>query len=190
MNEIELLKSIYKNINKEKILNENPDLTMVEIDEFFKKVKSNFFQEDKNELQLNSNLLLYTDGAARGNPGPASVGCVLKNSKGENLKEFCKVIGTATNNVAEYQALVYGLDLALEFKPDILDIYSDSELLVKQMTGVYKTKNTKIKELKEIAEIKLQEINKYTFTAIRRELNTEADKLANKALDESSPGMN
>ncbi|MCP4728358.1 MAG: ribonuclease HI family protein, partial [bacterium] len=106
------------------------------------------------------------------------------------LQELGKVIGTATNNVAEYQALIYGLDLAINFQPDRLDIYSDSELLVKQMKGEYKTKNPRIKELREIILVKLQSIDDYTFTAIKREFNTDADALANKALDEAAPGKN
>ncbi len=192
MDDYTFLKKIYRHLDLNKLMKETPSLKIEDVDEYFRKIRdalgirpdSEYDQGEKREF------ILYTDGAARGNPGPAAVGCVLKNSGGDILQEFGRVIGTATNNVAEYQALIYGLDLALNFQPDKLDIYSDSELLVKQMNGEYKTKNPKIKELKEIVLVKLQEIDEYSFTAIKREFNADADALANKALDETAPGKN
>ncbi len=192
MDSLTLLRNIYRYLDIKGLLGEFPELTKENVDDLFRQIKEELGLKEKwdKPRASSSELILYIDGAARGNPGPAAVGCVLKNSRGEDLLTEGKTIGTATNNVAEYSALLYGLDLASQFQPDKLQIYSDSELMVKQMTGVYKTRDPKMKELREIALVKLQSIEDYTFTAIPRELNSDADSLANKALDEASPGLN
>ena len=126
---------------------------------------------------------LFTDGGARGNPGPAAYGYVLEAEDGTVLAAHGESIGTATNNVAEYRALVAGLEKALELQVDELEVVSDSELLVKQMRGEYKVKNPALRELWEDAQGLERGLGKVTFTAVRREHNELADRLVNEALD-------
>jgi len=126
---------------------------------------------------------LSTDGGARGNPGPAAFGYVLETEDGTILAAHGERIGVATNNVAEYSALVAGLERALELGVDELEVVSDSELLVKQMTGEYRVKNEALKELNERASRLARRLGRVDYTAVRREHNELADRLVNEALD-------
>ena len=126
---------------------------------------------------------LSTDGGARGNPGPAAYGYVLEAEDGTVLDARGEAIGVATNNVAEYRALVAGLTKAVELGLDEVEVVSDSELLVKQMRGEYKVKNAALRELNAEAEALARRLPKVTYTAVRRELNELADRLVNEALD-------
>jgi ribonuclease HI len=126
---------------------------------------------------------LSTDGGARGNPGPAAYGYVLEAEDGTVLAAHGETIGVATNNVAEYRALVAGLEKAAELHVDELDVVSDSELLVKQMRGEYKVKNPALRELNATAEALAARLARVTYKAVRREHNVLADRLVNEALD-------
>ena len=126
---------------------------------------------------------LSTDGGARGNPGPAAFGYVLETEDGTILAAHGERIGVATNNVAEYSALVAGLERALELGVDELEVVSDSELLVKQMTGEYRVKNEALKELNERASRLARRLRRVDYKAVRREHNELADRLVNEALD-------
>jgi ribonuclease HI len=126
---------------------------------------------------------LSTDGGARGNPGPAAYGYVLEAEDGTVLAAHGETIGTATNNVAEYQALVAGLEKAHELQVDEVEVVSDSELLVKQMRGEYKVKNEALRELSIQAARLARQIGNVSYTAVRREHNELADRLVNEALD-------
>jgi len=126
---------------------------------------------------------LSTDGGARGNPGPAAYGYVLESDDGHVLAAHGERIGTATNNVAEYRALVAGLEKALALGVDELEVVSDSELLVKQMRGEYRVKNEALRELRDEAEALARRLRKINYTAVRREHNELADRLVNEALD-------
>jgi len=126
---------------------------------------------------------LSTDGGARGNPGPAAYGYVLEASDGTVLDARGEAIGVATNNVAEYRALLAGLERAAELGVDELEVVSDSELLVKQMRGEYKVKNAALRELWEEAGRLARRLDRVEYTAVRRELNELADALVNEALD-------
>ena len=126
---------------------------------------------------------LFTDGGARGNPGPAAYGYVLEAEDGTVLAAHGETIGVATNNVAEYRALVAGLEKAAELGVEELEVVSDSELLVKQMRGEYKVKNPALRELNAAAEALAAGFRKVTYTAVRREHNELADRLVNEALD-------
>jgi ribonuclease HI len=128
---------------------------------------------------------LSTDGGARGNPGPAAFGYVLEADDGTVLAAHGEAIGEATNNVAEYRALVAGLEKALELAVDELEVISDSELLVKQMRGEYKVKNEALRELWEEASRVARQVGSVRYTAVRREHNELADQLVNEALDAS-----
>ena len=126
---------------------------------------------------------LSTDGGARGNPGPAAYGFVLESEDGTVLAAEGRAIGVATNNVAEYSALIAGLERALELAVSELEVVSDSELLVKQMTGEYRVKNEALKELSLEATRLARRLGSVRYTAVRREHNELADRLVNDALD-------
>ena len=129
-------------------------------------------------------LIIYTDGGSRGNPGPAGCGAVIYDEDKNIVTEISEFIGEATNNQAEYKAVVFAIKKAQEFEVDFLDFYLDSELVVKQLNREYKVKN------KELAPLFVQIYNaifkfkKVNFSHVRREFNKEADKLANLAMDE------
>ena len=128
-------------------------------------------------------LSIYTDGGARGNPGPAAIGIVVKDGKGNVIKEVGKYIGKTTNNEAEYRALVSGLDSVLDKDVNEVDCFLDSLLVVKQLNGDFKVKNANIKRFWN--EIKRLERNfkKITYNHIERSKNSEADALVNEVLD-------
>jgi ribonuclease HI len=126
---------------------------------------------------------LFTDGGARGNPGPAAFGYVLEAEDGTMLDARGEKIGVATNNVAEYSALIAGLEAALERGITDLEVVSDSELVVKQMRGEYKVKNEALRGLSQEAARLARELGKVAYTAVRREHNELADRLVNEALD-------
>ena len=126
---------------------------------------------------------LWTDGGARGNPGPAAFAYVLETEDGTVLDARGEAIGVATNNVAEYSALVAGLGRAVEAGVRELEVRSDSELMVKQMRGEYRVKNRDLQSLFLDASRAAREIGRVTYTHVRREHNELADRLVNEALD-------
>ena len=129
---------------------------------------------------------LFTDGGARGNPGPAAAAFVLEAEDGTVLEARGTTIGVATNNVAEYRALVDGLRRASELGVDELEVVSDSELIVKQMRGEYRVKNEALRALHREASTLADGMKRVTYTAVRREQNELADRLVNEALDSAS----
>jgi ribonuclease HI len=126
---------------------------------------------------------LFTDGGARGNPGPAAYGFVLEDEDGTVLEARGEAIGVATNNVAEYSALIAGLRRAGELGVDQLEVVSDSELMVKQMRGEYRVKNEALQDLSLEASRLARRLGEVTYRAVRREHNELADRLVNDALD-------
>ncbi len=127
--------------------------------------------------------ILYTDGGARGNPGPAGIGAVLK--VGGEIKEYKKYLGEATNNQAEYRALILGLEKAKEAGAGEIECYLDSELVVKQMKREYKVKDADLAPLfVKVWNLSLG-FKKISFQHVRREMNQRADDLVNKAIDEA-----
>ncbi len=135
------------------------------------------------------NLIIYTDGVSRGNPGDAGIGVILKDSGGAVIDEIGKYIGTTTNNVAEYTALINALEYAVKHKAASADIFLDSELVVRQMNGIYRVKDENLAVLFNKAQLLIKKIrgkgqgSNVTLTHIPREKNKEADNLANKAVD-------
>lgn len=128
-------------------------------------------------------LLVNVDGGARGNPGPAAIGVVVRDADGHVIRDLGETIGDATNNVAEYRALIRGIELATELGADELEIRGDSELVVKQMLGQYKVKHPDMKPLHAKAKESLAGLSGWSITHVRREQNAEADALVNQALD-------
>ena len=132
---------------------------------------------------------LSTDGGARGNPGPAAYAYVLEAEDGTVLAAHGEAIGRATNNVAEYRGLIAGLEKAVEVGVDELVVVSDSELMVKQMTGEYRVKNEALRDLSLQASRLARRIGSVRYTAVRREHNELADRLVNEALDAERDGL-
>jgi ribonuclease HI len=125
------------------------------------------------------------DGASRGNPGPASYAVVIRDPSAKIILELAKNIGRETNNVAEYYALLAALDYATSHNISALRIRSDSELLVRQMQGRYKVKSADLKPLHERASKMAKQLGYFAIEHVRRELNRDADALANVALDQA-----
>jgi ribonuclease HI/probable phosphoglycerate mutase len=130
-------------------------------------------------------LSLFTDGACRGNPGQGGAGAVLLGGNGEVLGTAKKFLGHCTNNIAEYRALILGLEAALERGTSVISIYLDSELLVRQIQGIYRVKNPDLKPL--MAEIRdlLDRFDTWKIEHVPRSENALADGLANEAIDEA-----
>ncbi len=126
---------------------------------------------------------LFSDGAARGNPGPAAAGAILRNLKKEEVAAISKFLGKATNNQAEYAAVILGLEKALEFNSTEIEIFLDSKLVVEQLAGRWKIKDLKLKKLAEKAHTLLAKFQKWEIAHIPRAQNKKADSLANQALD-------
>ena len=127
-------------------------------------------------------LKIFTDGACRGNPGPAGVGVVIFNETGEVVKTISHSIGQATNNIAEYTALIYALQEALVLKATRVKIHTDSELMYCQLNGEYKIKNEKLKILFDQAQHLKEGFEHFEMKLVPREENHEADRLASKAI--------
>jgi dinuclear metal center YbgI/SA1388 family protein len=128
---------------------------------------------------------LHVDGGSRGNPGPAGIGVVLAGPDGETVDTLANYIGEATNNVAEYQAMISGLELALDRGISRLAIFSDSELIVRQLEGAYRVKNEGLRPYYQQAKSLLARLGEYELKSIPREANAHADELVNRALDEA-----
>ena len=126
---------------------------------------------------------LHTDGGARGNPGPAGIGVVLKGATGEVVGEIAEGIGSTTNNVAEYKALIAGLKLALEKGFTELEVFMDSELVVSQVKGEWKIKKDTLRPLAVEARSLMNRFEELSIGHVRREENADADKLANQGMD-------
>jgi ribonuclease HI len=131
------------------------------------------------------NVTIHCDGAARGNPGPAGAGAVLTDGRGRTIAELHRYLGEMTNNQAEYRALLLAVEEAGRRGATNLAIYSDSELMVRQIRGEYRVKNEGIRPLHDEIRRRLREIGSYTIEHVPREENGRADELANRAIDEN-----
>ena len=129
-------------------------------------------------------VVVHVDGGARGNPGPAAVAAVATSADGDQLGERKLYIGEATNNVAEYRALLLGIELARELGAEEIEIVNDSELVARQIGGEYKVKHAGLKPLFTEAMRELRGFHKWAVRPVRREQNARADELVNEALDE------
>ncbi len=126
---------------------------------------------------------MNVDGGARGNPGPAAIGVVVRNSDGEVLEGVGERIGRTTNNVAEYRALLLGIERALALGASELELVGDSELIVRQVKGEYKVKDAAMRELHAQVKRALGPFDRWSIRHVRREENADADSLVNEALD-------
>ena len=130
-----------------------------------------------------SRVTVNVDGGARGNPGPAAIGVVVRDGGGEVLEEVGERIGEATNNVAEYKALLRGIELAAAHGASEVDLIGDSELVVRQVEGKYKVKNAGIKPLHADVKRALREFDSWSIRHVKRAENADADRLVNEAMD-------
>lgn len=128
-------------------------------------------------------MTINTDGGSRGNPGPGACGVVIKDRSGNTIKEQGKYLGICTNNEAEYQGLILGLELALTMKADNVEILMDSELVVKQLKGLYRVKEPRLALLYKTAKELERQIGAVSYFAIPREKNKQADAIVNMVLD-------
>jgi ribonuclease HI len=128
-------------------------------------------------------VVVHVDGGARGNPGPAAAGAVISTPDGDVLAEASETIGVATNNVAEYRGLLLGLDRARELGASEVEVVNDSELVAKQVNGLYKVKHRDMKPLHAAAMQALQGFERWTMRSVPRAQNAGADALVNQALD-------
>jgi ribonuclease HI len=131
-------------------------------------------------------LVAHSDGGARGNPGPAGYGVVLQDESGKKIAELSQYLGHQTNNFAEYQGLIAALEYALEHGPRALKLISDSELLVRQIKGIYKVKNPTLRDLHARAKELIAQLEWFWIGHALREHNRDADRLANEAMDKGT----
>jgi ribonuclease HI len=127
-------------------------------------------------------VVIFTDGAAEPNPGPAAIGAIIKDKQGRLITTIARSIGRATNNQAEYKAIIAALEHAITLGANQVEIHSDSELVVRQINGEYRVKKATLKPLYQQVKQLLGLLEGFTITHIPRQQNTEADNLANKAL--------
>jgi len=131
-------------------------------------------------------LVAHTDGGARGNPGPAGYGVVIHDSSGQKVAGLSQYLGRQTNNFAEYQALIAALEYAIEHGPKALKVISDSELLVRQIKGIYKVKEPTLRDLHARASQLISKLDWFSIEHVLRGHNRDADELANQAMDKGS----
>jgi len=131
-------------------------------------------------------LIAHSDGGARGNPGPAGYGVVIKDNTGKKVAALSEYLGHQTNNFAEYQGLIAALEYAVNHGPKALKLVSDSELMVKQIKGIYKVKNEVLQDLHARAKQLIAKLDWFSIDHALREHNQEADRLANEAMDKRS----
>jgi ribonuclease HI len=135
----------------------------------------------KDRLSVNK-VIIYTDGAARGNPGPSAIGAIVKDEKGNLITHISRRIGITTNNQAEYQAIIAALEKAISLGARHVELKTDSELVTKQINGQYKVKKAVLRALYQKVIQLIGSLEGFTIAYIPREQNTEADNLANRAL--------
>jgi ribonuclease HI len=130
-------------------------------------------------------VIAHVDGGARGNPGPAAAACVISSPDGEILEEHARLLGSVTNNVAEYRALLLGLERARALGASEVEVVNDSELIAKQVQGLYKVKHEAMRALHREAMAALREFERWSIRSVPRARNARADALVNAALDQA-----
>jgi len=192
MDKQNLLKAVYEAVDWPSLYRAHPDLTRREADEFFRELRLMLGGAPEVATEFTDQLIgqeacLYTDGASRGNPGPSGIGIVLKTPAGQTALAWGAPIGRATNNVAEYRAVIEGLKRALELEVARIRLFSDSELLVRQLQGTYKVKNAGLRPLHAQVVALLDGFQTWAVRHIPREQNAEADALAAQAARRQPP---
>ena len=192
----ELLVLIHKSIDMEKLKEQDRTITKKRVDKLFQDLKDHVKKDDlavsekeiidtlniKKEADL---IVVNVDGASRGNPGESGIGVAIFDKDSNLISEACDCLGVATNNIAEYRALILGIKLSTEYNAKRTLFKSDSELMVKQIKGEYKVKNAQLKLLFAEAQSLLKKLPNWKIMHVPREENKEADLLANKGVEMS-----
>ena len=192
----ELLVLIHKGIDVEKLKEQDKTITKKRIDNLFQNVKNYIRKEDMansdKEITDTSNtnketdlIVVNVDGASRGNPGESGIGVAIFDKDSNLINEACDYLGVATNNISEYKALILGIKLSMKYNAKKILFKSDSELMVKQIKGEYKVKNTQLKLLFTEVQSLLKEVPNWKIMHVPREENKEADLLANKGIEKN-----
>ncbi len=180
----------------EKLKKQNKTITKKRVEKLFQDLKDhvkkdNLIISDKEQTDasyINKEIdliIVNVDGASRGNPGESGIGVAIFDKDSNLINEACDYLGVATNNIAEYKALILGIKLSMEYNAKKILFKSDSELMVKQIKGEYKVKNTQLKLLFTEVQDLLKKLPDWKIMHVRREENSEADLLANKGIDMS-----
>ena len=186
VSEVELLRSVYRHLDRDGLLAEHPSLSLNELDGFFRRWVERLPSEKEKPAESSEpdrDVILYTDGGSRGNPGPAGFGAVLLDRSGNVIAELSEFIGRATSNEAEYNGLIKGLQAAREHGAARILIRADSELMVRQINGAYKVKSSRLRPLFQRAKGLIEAFASWRIEHIPRERNARADDLANQAMD-------
>jgi ribonuclease HI len=187
LDDTELLMAIYQSIKWDELYERAPDASREEVDELFRRVRTamengEIFSppedEDGGTAEIPDRALLRCDGASSGNPGPAGIGMALYDPEGEELQAWGIPIGEATNNVAEYRALIAGLKRALKLGISRIEVRSDSQLMVRQISGRYKVKSKKLKSLYEKASQLIRRFESCEINHVSRDRNERVDEIA------------
>ncbi|MBC8548351.1 MAG: ribonuclease HI family protein [Candidatus Brocadiales bacterium] len=192
----ELLVLIHKSIDIEKLKEQDKAITKKRVDNLFQELKGHVKKNDltisEKETTDTSNIkketdliVVNVDGASRGNPGESGIGAAIFDKDSNLINEACNYLGVATNNVAEYKALILGIKLSMKCNAKKILFKADSELMVKQIRGEYKVKNPQLKLLFTEAQSLLKKLPNWKIMHVPREENKEADLLANKGVDMS-----
>ncbi|MFV1977434.1 MAG: ribonuclease HI family protein [Candidatus Scalindua sp.] len=192
----ELLVLIHKSIDIEKLKEQDKAITKKRVDKLLQNLKDHIRKDDlaisDEEIIDTSNInkeidliVVNVDGASRGNPGESGIGVVIFDTDSNLINEACDYLGVATNNIAEYKALILGLRLSMKYNAKKILFKSDSELMVKQIRGEYKVKNIQLKLLFTEAQSLFKNLPNWEIMHVPREENKEADLLANKGVEMS-----
>ncbi len=190
----DLLSLIHKDVDIEKFKEKDKSITKKRVDKLFQNLKSHIKKDNltisdkekadasntNNEIDL---IVVNTDGGSRGNPGESGIGVAIFDKDSNLINETFDYLGVATNNIAEYKAMILGIKLSMEYNAKKILFKSDSELMVKQIKGEYRVKNPQLKLLFTEAKDLLKKLPNWKIMHVRREENIEADLLANKGID-------
>lgn len=193
MNDRELLRAVYGAIEWARLFEAHPELSREEVDGLFSRLADCVGDEPPGAsspppsptgtaIEGIEGIVLHCDGASSGNPGPASIGVVLRARDGVEVESWGRSVGRQTNNAAEYLALIAGLERALELGAKSVEVRSDSELMVRQLEGRYRVKNAGLAPLHEKARALLNRLERWSVRHVTRDHNTKADALAKAAI--------
>lgn len=183
MKKDEVLKNLAETLSFAKTLERFPSLTNDKLKSLLLEASTQFKEVSSKTHPNIHNLTFYIDGASRGNPGKAAIGVVILNADGHVIDGLKRYIGETTNNMAEYQALIEALTEGKRLGGKVVQIFSDSELMVRQINGVYKVKDSKLLDLYKEAKRLISGFTDFKIDHITRDKNSKADSLANEALD-------
>jgi len=186
IDELQLLRSIYRRLDREGVLADHPSLSLGDLDDFFQRLAAQVPSGKASRTaprRRHRSVILYTDGGSRGNPGPAGYGVVLLSKSGKAIAKLSEFIGRATSNEAEYRGLIGGLEAARDCGAVEVSIRADSQLLIRQINGTYKVKSRRLLPLFQRARSLLETFETWRAEHIPREQNLRADSLANEAMD-------